>query len=328
MYNYGVGVLCITYNQVKYIGQCLDSLVSQNTNFPYKVIVHDDASNDGTAEIISHFARKYPNRVIPIYQSENIYSQGISYVDYTDPLLSDCKYVAICEGDDWWISKHKLQSQFDYMEKHPLCTLCVHNVRLFNEKTAEYIGKTPGCSVDTDFGVSETIEKGGGFFGTNSMFYRYRDGRMPDQFCNWGVGDYPTAIWLASLGYVHCLHEAMSVYRMNALGSWTNRNNASYHKVEEVALRVIRGLEQIDEYFGFQYTESLEIAINRQRDNITWAKLNHSLCRADEQCEQITKAEWRSFLKRQSARDSVSAIVKKHCPWLALALSRCLRTGI
>ena len=327
MYNYGVGVLCITYNQVGYIRQCLDSLVFQDTNFPYKVIVHDDASNDGTAEIIREFASRYPDKVIPIYQSENIYSQGISYVDYTDPLLADCKYVAICEGDDWWISKHKLQSQFDYMENHPLCTLCVHNVRLFDEKADEFNGKTPNCPTDTDFGVSETIEKGGGYFGTNSMFYRYKDSRMPEQFCNWGVGDYPTVIWLASLGYVHCFREAMSAYSMNALGSWTNRNNASYYKNKKVALSVIRGLEQIDEYFGFQYAESFKIAINRQRDNITWAKLSYSFYRGDEPCEEITKAEWRSFLKRQSVRDSVSAIVKKHCPWLGTVLSRYLGSG-
>lgn len=322
MSDYGVGVVCTTYNQVGYIRQCLDSLVSQVTSFPYKVIVHDDASNDGTAEIIREFEINYPNIVIPIFQPENIYSRGISYRTYTDPFLLDCEYVALCEGDDWWLSVHKLQRQYEYMEAHPECTLCTHNVRIFDEKADRFIGETPGCSNDSDFGVSETIEKGGGYFGTNSMFYRTRDRQKPEEFCNWGVGDYPTAIWLASLGYVHCLHETMSAYRKNALGSWTSNNKTSYYKSKKATLNIIRGLEQIDEYFRFAYSDSFEVAINRQHDNITWEKLSRSFYKSDDACEQISKDEWRSFLKRQSVRDSLSAIVKKHCPWLGAIMSR------
>jgi glycosyltransferase involved in cell wall biosynthesis len=98
-----VSVSCCAYNHEKYIRKCLDGFVRQKTNFKFEVIVHDDASTDNTAEIIREYEKLYPNIIKPIYQKENQYSQGISIKkQYMLPKLQG-KYIATCEGDDWWI---------------------------------------------------------------------------------------------------------------------------------------------------------------------------------------------------------------------------------
>ena len=99
-----VSIQCLTYNHAPYIRQCLDGFVMQKTNFRFEAIIHDDASTDGTQEIIREYEKKYPDIIKPIYQKENQYSKGIpGYI--TNIISSKCKgkYFALCEGDDFWI---------------------------------------------------------------------------------------------------------------------------------------------------------------------------------------------------------------------------------
>ena len=112
-----VCVYCLAYNHEKYIRDCLEGFVNQKTNFKYRVIVHDDASTDGTQDIIKEYATKYHDIIVPILQTENKYSQGISIIEtFIKPLLIG-KYVAVCEGDDYWCDENKLQKQFENKEK-------------------------------------------------------------------------------------------------------------------------------------------------------------------------------------------------------------------
>ena len=122
-----VSVYCLAYNHEKFIRNTLDGFVSQKTNFKYEVIIHDDASTDNTTNIIREYEEKYPDIIKPIYQTENQYSKGIGIIpNYIVPRIRG-KYVAACEGDDYWCDDYKLQKQFDYMEKHSECSMCVHN---------------------------------------------------------------------------------------------------------------------------------------------------------------------------------------------------------
>lgn len=112
-----VSISCITYNHVSYIRQCLDGFLMQKTDFPFEIVVHDDASTDKTAEIVREYEKKYPNIIKPIYELENQYSKpGISINDITFPYLRG-KYIALCEGDDYWIDENKLQMQVDFLSK-------------------------------------------------------------------------------------------------------------------------------------------------------------------------------------------------------------------
>ncbi|MDE7160127.1 MAG: glycosyltransferase [Muribaculaceae bacterium] len=114
--------LTITYNHEKYLRDALESIVMQQTDFPFVAIVHDDASTDGTAEILREYAEKYPDIILPIFESENQYSKGngrVGAVVRQAREATGAKYVTMCEGDDYWTDPLKLQKQLDFMESHP-----------------------------------------------------------------------------------------------------------------------------------------------------------------------------------------------------------------
>ena len=123
-----VSICCITYNHAQYIRQCLDGFLMQKVNFEYEIIVHDDASTDGTSEIIREYSNKYSDLIVPIFQTENQYSKGVRgmYAKFVFPRARG-KYIALCEGDDYWIDENKLQMQVDFLENNPEYTMCFHN---------------------------------------------------------------------------------------------------------------------------------------------------------------------------------------------------------
>ena len=121
-----VTIRCITYNQKDYIRQCLDGFVMQQTNFRYEAIVHDDASTDGTADIVREYAEKYPDIIKPIFETENQYSKHDGSLGRILNAHTRGKYVALCEGDDYWTDPHKLQKQADFLDANPQCSLTYH----------------------------------------------------------------------------------------------------------------------------------------------------------------------------------------------------------
>ena len=131
MTNYTVAVWCITYNQKDYIKDALNGFVMQKTNFPFVVIVHDDKSTDGTSDIILEYAKKYPNIIIPVIESENQWSKGglKHIVNIMNSHYRIGKYIAFCEGDDYWTSPDKLQTQIDFLESHPEYSMCFHSAK-------------------------------------------------------------------------------------------------------------------------------------------------------------------------------------------------------
>lgn len=112
-----VSIICNTYNHENYIRQCLDGFIMQQTSFPVEILVHDDASTDGTANIVREYEQKYPDLIKPIYQRENQYSKGVKVsLTYQYPRARG-KYIALCEGDDYWTDPLKLQKQVDILNK-------------------------------------------------------------------------------------------------------------------------------------------------------------------------------------------------------------------
>ena len=124
-----VAVQCLVFNHEPYLRQCLDGFVMQKTNFRFVVIVHDDCSTDGSASIIREYAEKYPNLFHVIIQPQNLYSRGISPTrEYINPIIEQLKpkYIAMCEGDDYWTDPHKLQKQVDFLEEHQNYSFTFH----------------------------------------------------------------------------------------------------------------------------------------------------------------------------------------------------------
>lgn len=266
--NIMVSIETTAFNHAPYIAQTLDGFLMQKTDFPFEVVIHDDASTDGTADIIRQYAEKYPDIIRPIFQTENQYSKGVDiYTAFLDPACRG-KYLAICEGDDYWCDEHKLQKQVDFMEAHPDYSACVHNTMLVNTKTGE---QYPMYSTEEDYDISfsKVIERGSGAYHTSSLFLRTELETQlavdcPPYFTVSDFGDYPLAIYLRCCGKIHFLKDTMSVYRQYTAGSWSasNRDDLSSHN-EQQRLSQIQVLESVDEYTKGIHHEDIVYAINR-----------------------------------------------------------------
>lgn len=154
-----VSIRCVTYNQEKYISQALDSFLMQKTNFPFEIVVHDDASTDKTIEIIKEYEKKFPDIVKPIYETENQYSKKDNSLDLIILSHLKGKYTAYCEGDDFWTNKNKLQKQVDFLEQNPDYGFCCTDVDIYYEDKKMYqhaITKSKKNHLDFTNGIKST----------------------------------------------------------------------------------------------------------------------------------------------------------------------------
>lgn len=256
-----VSVVCLAYNHKNYIRRALEGFVNQKTDFPFEVIVHDDASTDGTADIIREYEEKYPDIIKPIYQPENIYSKGINArTDVIAPILKG-EYVALCEGDDYWTDNNKLQIQYDYIKTHPECALCVHQAT-FHDCITNTDKNLPDLNEDKGFTAEEVIILGGGAFATNSMMIKkgvYLD--MPECFKAKGFSDYQMFINSALNGTVYYMARNMSIYNFGVAGSWTQRTMFKNNKAIEHCDEVKRMLNTFDEAYDRKYHDAVSKAI-------------------------------------------------------------------
>ena len=214
-----VNVWMITYNQEAYIGQAIESVLMQKTTFPVEMVIGEDGSRDNTRAVIQDYCTRYPGRIRLLPDVGNLGMMGNMI-----RTLKACnaKYVAMLEGDDYWIDEHKLQKQFDFMEAHPDCSLCFHATEhRFPDPSRNYLQSE--YKVDTWVGLREVILYGGSFIPTFSMFYRgeyIQD--LPDWLTNAEIGDYPLGIQLALNGRVRFMADVMGVYRRQAVGAWSS----------------------------------------------------------------------------------------------------------
>lgn len=271
-----VSVICTVYNHGKYIRQCLDSLVEQKTSFKYEVLVHDDASQDGSVGIIKEYAQRFPKIVVPVLQKENQYSKGINP---THILLKKArgKYIAMCEGDDFWVRKDKLAKQVSFMESHPEYSLCVHAAYYANEDgKLDYVNQFMAYETEQTVSTEEVLS--GWKFATNSILYR-RDARKDleipfQQRCS--NGDFATLVYLALQGKVYYMPEAMSAYRVESIGSlnWVWKNNPN--KYIESRKEFSNMLRRIDDYTGGKYHQIIEQNIEQVEFSVAYAGGNLS----------------------------------------------------
>lgn len=127
-----VDIACTVYNHGKYLKESLDGMLMQKTNFPYRIIIHDDASTDNSSEIIREYQATYPDKIVAVIEEENLYQNGKSIYAKMFGYYT-AKYIASCEGDDYWIDENKLQKQIDYLEANSDCVACYHNILPVNE---------------------------------------------------------------------------------------------------------------------------------------------------------------------------------------------------
>ena len=252
-----VSVICNAYNHEPYIAQCLESMVMQNTNFAYEVLVHDDASTDKTADIIREYEQKYPDIIKPIYQTENQYSKGSGMVGKIQFSRVKGRYIAFCEGDDYWTDPLKLQKQFDAMEAHPELDICAHAALMINATTGKEIRHIAPKNNDTVISTDEVILGEGGYVATNSLFYRTELCNHAPEFRKILSIDYSMQIYGSLRGGMLYLADCMSVYRYLTAGSWTVRTQENKEKYLAFQARKRKMLLQLNKDTDGKYNDAI-----------------------------------------------------------------------
>lgn len=235
-----ISILCKTYNHEKYVRKTLEGFMMQKGDFEYEILIHDDASTDGTRKILKEYKNKYPDKITLILQEENQYSQGIEiYRTFIYPLAKG-KYIALCEGDDFWIYGRKLQKQYELMEANPNISLCYHNALVYREETdslqLNVFNHPSGYIEDKDI-ICTTK----GWYPTASFFGR-TDYIKEQPELKAATVDEGLRTYMACKGDLYFINGAWSVYREFASGSW----NEKYRKDKTLASKYI---EDIVSYF-------------------------------------------------------------------------------
>lgn len=266
-----VSIRCITYNHEPYIRQCLEGFVMQKTNFRFEAIVHDDASTDGTADIIREYAEKYPDIIKPIFETENQYSKH----DESLPRIMDeaCKgkYIAFCEGDDYWTDPTKLQKQYDALETNIDCVAAFNRVNLISV-TGELLNKTipeKGYLIHNKVTLYDFVEieyrQNKWALHTSSFFVRKEMLKKACEykktiFKNYIFGDLTMILTCLLSGKGYIIQQEMGCYRYLA-GVMSKKRS-----IEECVVMDIKSLDffmNLDAYTDYKYTKEIQNPINK-----------------------------------------------------------------
>lgn len=263
-----VSVICLAYNHESFIRQALDGFVNQKTSFKFEVIIHDDASTDNTADIIKEYEEKYPNIIKPIYQIENQYSKKIGITPTYILPKARGKYLAWCEGDDYWIDNNKLQSQVDALEKNNNCSSCITKVESITLNGKEKGVFFPVKDFKTGIILSDDIVNYclnpaklngfplqiSGFMLKREVYYEYIH-NPPFYKPFFEVGDIPLFLYSGLVGDAFYIDKVMSHYRTENPNSWIGRTGAMLNEKAKYFIRKAKAYEEFDKFTNRKYHE-------------------------------------------------------------------------
>ena len=312
-----VSICCLTYNHSSYIRDAIEGFLMQLTDFPFEIIIHDDASTDGTAEIIKEYAEMHSDLIFPILQSENQYSKKLGRISarFVWPRIRG-QYIAICEGDDYWTDPLKLQKQIDGLRMHPACDICFHSA-------VRYDALEPDKNeIKADYGVSqkifttrEVIVGEGGFMPTTSIILRKRViENLPEWYHKAPVGDYYLQILGSLNGGALYLGDNMAVYRANNKGSWTERAKSADFRLN-FYLKQMEALDQADSYlknFSTEFNTVKRILLKRiLKDKLIGLKERNKIYYNHiGNLKFIDRFLWKTVYRNRSVVNSASVVKK------------------
>ena len=266
-------IRCFTYKHEPFIRQCLDGFVMQKTNFPYTAIVVDDASTDNEQEVLWDFINKELDlsstekeetddymsiasrhktnencTFVIFFLKYNHHSIKKDKLQYCKKWTSSSKYIALCEGDDYWIDPLKLQKQVDFLEAHPDFTMVCNRTKLYSVRRKKFIGENYCYNKSQVVNPKDVIYRTGLFISTCSIMHRkeIRDD-IPEYWAKCKVGDYPLQIMCAMKGRIYFFNDIMSVYRVENSNSWMGQQK--WGTMDKGRLEVIES--QINMFKGF-----------------------------------------------------------------------------
>lgn len=320
-----VSVLMLTYNQERYIDAAIRSVMLQKTDFPFELVIGNDASTDATGRICEAWQRKYPDRIVLQNRTRNLGLQQNFIQTY-----AHCrgKYIAICEGDDFWTSKLKLQRQANFLDTHPDYALCFHRVINYYEDRGTKSLSNGGQKTDTD--ILDLARSN--YISNVSVCFRNRlFGELPRWFDRVSTYDYALHLLNAQYGKIHYMRRPMAVYRQRSTAIWSE---AGTDKKLDIAL-VIR--ELLMDYFKDRRTDVYDclrqahaqiclnlIAYFRQKNDPELInRTEERLLKYQPQwtLEDVKRME---IARSQSASPSLKGRIKRILSWGRATLSRLL----
>lgn len=235
-----VTIRCVVYNHEPYLRQCLDGFVMQRTNFLFEAIVHDDASTDGSAAIIREYAEKYPDIIKPIYETENQYSKGT----LGDIMLAaghpKAKYIAYCEGDDYWTDPNKLQLQVDFLESHPDYYMTCHAFKYYMQDSKTFVQHdfVEGPQVETFHGLEYITPTMENYFLSEWFTQMLTIVRRNHRFASIEtishyikVFDYIECYYMMKMGKCALFKDEMGVYRKHSGGVFSGVDETKWREL-------------------------------------------------------------------------------------------------
>lgn len=242
-----------TYNHEPYIAQAIEGVVKQQTDFPIELIIAEDCSTDHTADIALKYRKRYSSLIRVITFEKNV---GMMNNFFRTHSACRGRYIAFCEGDDYWIDPFKLQKQVDFLEANLDCSWCFHSSKVVfvNGCGSGYISKPRKIPKECKFELKDIILGGGSFFATAStMFVADSIRNLPDWFMKAYVGDTPLALLASMRGKIGFLPDVMCVYRANIKNSWSeriyNKNRIIWYK------ETIEYLNDFNKYSHYKYNK-------------------------------------------------------------------------
>lgn len=246
-----VSICCLAYNHEPFIKQCLDGFIMQKCNFKFEVLIHDDASTDKTAAIIREYETRYPDIIKPIYQDENQYSKGIRPTfNFNFPRCRG-KYIAICEGDDYWIDQNKLQKQVDFLEANEDYNFSMGKVYKLYEKTQKKSYKeVVNPSQKDTYLIKDYIKE---MFSQTSSFMMRNNFTLPHWITKVHAADQSIVIIATSNKKIKYHDDFFSVYRINA-------DSVSFKTDPKIAYeKSIFFLNSIDEFTHYKHKNIIKV---------------------------------------------------------------------
>lgn len=324
-----VSVFCPTYNQESYIAKCLDGILGQETSFPFEVLVNDDASSDNTPVIVRSYAERRRDLVTAVFHEQNQYSQGLyASRDFLFPRARG-KYIALCEGDDYWTDPHKLQRQYEAMEEHPNATWCVHASTYVEADTEKRLFDLRPFDHDCVLDFRQTLGQvqfaaTASFFVRRDAYAKYID--SPISRIDAAGGDFKMSRFFALTGETVYLERLMSAYRVFAKNS-INSGIAQSKNWREIVIcnteKRIAFLRALDEWSGSDYSEDISAEIeNMEYLGFIDVKDYHALVNGwRERFSQesfTTRLKVRLLGARPNLHDAVRSFKFTHFPYSGL----------
>ena len=252
--NIEVSICCITYNQEKYIRQAIESFLNQKTNFNYEVVIHDDASTDNTVNILKEYKEKYPEKIVLILETENQYAKNPNSVLEIVFKKARGKYIALCEGDDYYCDENKISNQYQIM-KTGKYSLCSHNTQVVdeNKKPIEVISPYQKNVIT----ISDFLKTRKSMH-TSSLFFAKKDIlNLPQYFKDSLVGDLPLKLDLLSKGNCYHINEVYSCYRFYVPNSWNTKQQKNNSIKSQNFISEINTYKKFNKETNYKYDQEV-----------------------------------------------------------------------